>query len=366
MRLHALQYLRAAAALAVVYSHAAGSVPAFVAVLPQGGSFGVDVFFVISGFIMVWIAKPGDTPARFLANRVRRVVPLYWFFTLAMAAILLLAPGLFRNTAFDLPTLLTSLAFWPHASASHPGELWPLVAPGWSLNYEMYFYVLFAASLFAPARWRVAGVIAAIAGVYALAHALPGDAPLLVFHREAVVFEFALGMGLAVAWRRGFGVSPAVGAALLVAGFAWLVFAPPMTHFLKLSLPSLLVLVGTLAVRAPAVRWATLLGDSSYALYLSHIFVLGAADKLILPSVVAVLGDGAASAWTFVALACLACTLVGIVVHLTIDGWLLRAERLGRLRPAAAERLQGGIEGPAPSAVPSAGDAARRRAALER
>ena len=350
MRLHALQYLRAAAALAVVYSHAAHQVPALAAHLPQGGAFGVDVFFVISGFIMVWIARPEDTPGRFLANRARRVVPLYWFFTLAMAAILLLAPGLFANSVFDAGSLAASLAFWPHESAAHPGELWPLVAPGWSLNYEMYFYVLFALSLLLPARARVAAAVAAIALVWALARALPGDAPLLEFHRQVVVFEFALGMGLAVAWRRGHVLAPATGACLLVAGTAALLLAPPLPHFVALSLPSLAVVAGTLALRAPDVRWATLLGDSSYALYLSHIFVLGAANRLLATPVRAALGDGPAAAWTFVVLACLACTLVGVVVHFTIDGWLLRAERLTFLRARPGARLEGGIEGPAPAA----------------
>ena len=357
MRLHALQYLRAAAALAVVYSHAAGQVPEFARHLPHTGAFGVDVFFVISGFIMVWIARPEDTPGRFVANRVRRVVPLYWFFTLLMAAILLLAPSLFRNSVFDVRALVLSLGFWPHESGAHPGHLWPLVAPGWSLNYEMYFYALFALSLLAPARWRVPVAIAAIALVWALAHALPGDAPLLVFHREAVVFEFALGMLLAVAWRRGLALSPAAGAASLALGTAWLLAGPPMPHFLSLSLPSLLVVAGTLAIAAPRVGWATLLGDASYALYLSHIFTLGVAGRLIGPPVRAALGEGAAAAWAFAVLACLLCTAVGVVVHLVVDGWLLRAERLHGLRPRwlgarAPGRLQGGIEGPAPVATP--------------
>ena len=350
MRLHALQYLRAAAALAVVYSHAAAQVPAFAERLPQGGAFGVDVFFVISGFIMVWIMRPEDTPAGFALNRVRRVVPLYWFFTLLMAAILLVAPGLFRNSEFDLGSLLASLAFWPYESETHGGELWPLVAPGWSLNYEMYFYAVFALSLFARPGRRVAVAIAGVCLVWALAHAVPGDAPIVRFHRDAVVLEFVLGMGLAVAWRRGWTLSPLGGACLLVAGAAALFADLPLPHTLALSLPSLAVVAGTLALPAPRVGWATLLGDSSYALYLSHIFTLGAANRLLLPPVLGTVGDGALGAWTFAILACLACAAVGVVVHFTVDNYLLRTERLAWLRPkgGAKARLQGGIEGPAP------------------
>ena len=118
-----------------------------------------------------------------------------------------------------------------------------------------------------------------------------------------------------------------------------------------MSLPSLAIVAGTLALSAPRVGWAALLGDSSYALYLSHIFTLGAAHLLLLPPVLAAVGDGALGAWTFVILACAACAAVGVVVHFTIDNYLLCTERLAWLRPkgGAAARLQGGIEGPAPA-----------------
>lgn len=336
MRLHALQYLRAVAALAVVYSHAASLPPEHVALLPQGGVLGVDIFFVISGFIMVWIARPDDTPARFLANRICRIVPLYWFFTLLMAVILLAAPWVFRNSVFDGASLATSLLFVPYPSIAHPAEVWPLLAPGWSLNYEMYFYLLFAMSLLLAARGRVAAIAVSILTLFLVAHAIDSGTAIVQFLRESIVFEFVLGMGLALAYRKGLRLSSASGAALLVGGIALFAIDPDLPHIFRFGVPALLVVAGCLYLKLPELRWAVLLGDASYALYLSHLFVLGALRRVLPPVLEPVFGSGTASAaWAFVVVALVICLAVSVVVHLAIDGWLLRRERIEDLRRLA-------------------------------
>jgi len=166
MRLHALQYLRAVAALIVVYSHACIQVPAYQPYLMKFGSFGVDIFFVISGFIMMYIAKPDAKPGAFFMNRIRRVVPLYWFFTLLMAGLLLTMPSVFAKAEFNLLQTIQSLFFIPHFSSAHPGEIWPIVPPGWSLIYEMYFYALFGLSLYFAPKSRLALIALVITTVY--------------------------------------------------------------------------------------------------------------------------------------------------------------------------------------------------------
>jgi len=211
MRLDTLQYLRAFAALAVVYSHTAMQVESYAPALPQLGSFGVDIFFVISGFIMVYIARPNDTPVRFLVNRIRRVVPLYWFFTLLLAVILLIAPYLFNSAALDGPTLLQSLFFWPAFSLASPSHVWPLLAPGWSLNYEMFFYVLFALSLWLPMAVRLPFISVMIAATWAGAAVLDNGSALTRFYGADMILEFVLGMWLAYAWHRGFRLAPWAG-----------------------------------------------------------------------------------------------------------------------------------------------------------
>ncbi len=336
MRIHALQYLRALAALAVVYSHSVIQVDTFEKLLPHRGSFGVDVFFVISGFIMVYISRPGDTPGSFMLNRVRRVVPLYWFFILLMALILLVAPGVFKTTVFDVQILLKSLAFIPHYSLAHPDELWPLVAPGWSLNYEMYFYLCFAVSLWLAPRYRLAFISALILAVFLVARLSGVHAPgswqqaLASFYGDAIVFEFVFGMLIAWLWLRGIRLPARLALPCLLVAAALLVFPPEayLPRLWQFGLPSALIVMATISLPLPAVGPLILLGDASYALYLSHIFTLGIVRKIIPPF----LGTDAVAAWQFVLISLVACTLVSIVVHRLVDNWFLRVDRLNSFR----------------------------------
>jgi len=336
MRLHALQYLRAIAALVVVYAHACIQVPAYEAKLIEFGSFGVDIFFVISGFIMLYISKPTHTPGAFIINRVRRVAPLYWFFTLLMAAIFMAMPSVFTNTSLTAESLLKSLFFIPHFSSAHPGEVWPIVAPGWSLNFEMYFYLLFALSLFARENLRLILITVAISGIFLLAKLTNFEGPIAQFLADDVVFEFIFGMFLAYAWKRGWRLSATTGTILFVLGLALLVVhsqdmflgSTNLPGIIKNGIPATMVVAGTLFIKVPDNRFGVLLGDASYALYLSHIFVLGLLRKLLPP----VLGDGQTAAYLFVAISLVACTVVSIPVHYLVDNWLLRQERLTFLR----------------------------------
>ena len=324
MRLHALQYLRAFAALAVVYSHAAMQVDGYSQYLDKAGSFGVDIFFVISGFIMIYIAKPDTRPVPFFVNRVRRVVPLYWFFTMLMALILILMPTVFKATTFEWSSFLMSLAFIPHWSVAQEGVVWPLVAPGWSLNFEMYFYLVFALSLFFAERYRVLFITLFIIIVFLIAQLLhTGESAMAQFYGKSMVFEFVFGMLLAVAWKRGFVLPASTASWLLLLGTCLLFLRLPVPRIFEFGVPSLLIVTACLFVRVKEYRWAVLLGDASYALYLSHIFTLGVLRKFLTPY----LGTGPLSAYLFVIISLIVCTLVSVVIHKYVDNWLLRHER---------------------------------------
>jgi len=271
-RLHALQYLRAIAALIVVYSHATLQVPAWESLLPYTGTYGVDIFFVISGFIMVYITKASDTPGRFMINRIRRVVPLYWFFTLLMAAVLFWLPGVFKSAEFSGPAVIQSLLFIPHYSLQNPEYIWPIVAPGWSLNYEMYFYLLFAFSLFFAHQLRIALIVCAITLFWGIYSYIDSSDPIPRFVSDPSVFEFIAGMLLAVAFKRGLTLPPIGGWLFVAAGFAWASFAPAdLHHLIRISLPSTMIVIGFLYINLPVKKFGLLLGDASYALYLSGV-----------------------------------------------------------------------------------------------
>jgi exopolysaccharide production protein ExoZ len=316
--------------MAVVYSHSVIQVESYANQLHYVGSFGVNIFFVISGFIMVYIVKPETTPSGFLVNRIRRVVPLYWFFTLLMGASLVFLPSLFKTTQFSWDTLFLSLGFIPHYSDAHPGYVWPILAPGWSLNYEMYFYTLFAASLFFTHRYRVLIITLLLILFFVAARFSGSQNAIAVFLGDAVVFEFVFGMALALVFKQGLRVPPLLAVSSIVIGFGVLLFRsslfPETTpHVLMIGIPSLLVVLGFLYIKLPEIKWLVRLGDASYALYLSHLFTLGPLRKILPP----IIGDGPTAAYLFVLISMVLCILVSLVVHKYIDNWLLRQERIG-------------------------------------
>ncbi len=136
MRFSSIQTLRALAALSVLFYHESST--KFTV-----GAVGVDIFFVISGFIMGTIGYR-ETPLDFMMKRIIRIVPLYWLVTAAVCLVSLI-PGVFHQFSCDLPSLLQSLFFIPYVNQA--GHIEPLMVPGWTLNYEMFFYAVFAVGL---------------------------------------------------------------------------------------------------------------------------------------------------------------------------------------------------------------------------
>ena len=147
-----IQYLRAVAALLVLVNH-------LTFYLPSGGyrfwpgGVGVDIFFVISGAVMWWVAR-NARPLTFAWRRLLRIVPLYWL-VLAFVAVLWPGGGIDPWLDFPLQDILRSFLFIPFANGARGGAVQPVLGVGWTLNLEIYFYGIFALSLFAP-RARLA------------------------------------------------------------------------------------------------------------------------------------------------------------------------------------------------------------------
>lgn len=155
--LYPVQYLRAIAALSVFYYHFTATLVSREMMTPvtiyEIGAAGVDLFFVISGFIMAKIAFENPVePLSFMRRRLARIVPLYWVATALVFAIALAAPQLAGNVKPDWLHLAHSLLFLPYGSN---GDITaPILVVGWTLNFEMFFYVLVAigAGLFADKK----------------------------------------------------------------------------------------------------------------------------------------------------------------------------------------------------------------------
>ncbi len=311
-RLYGIQYLRAVAALGVVVFHAAERSGMHFAI----GAAGVDVFFVISGFIMWVIATDrAPSPAAFLRDRIERIAPLYWITTGIMIARALI--GLFPNLRLTTWYVLSSLAFIASHSPS-TGDIWPVLVQGWTLNYEMFFYILFAMALFLPAKRRLSALAALFLALVAAGWLLHPETPVLKTWTDPLLLEFLAGMVIGKAWLKGAVPSPAVGLALLaaaVAGFAFVgITYTGFNAFVLGPLAAALVL-GVLSfekrgavARLPAAAY---LGDASYSIYLWHTMAISvvakAASMLALPGPVAF------------AAAVIAGTALGAAAHETLE-----------------------------------------------
>jgi exopolysaccharide production protein ExoZ len=262
-RLLSIHYLRAVAAVMVimfhVFSHRLVQVdnPATVMWLKDG----VAIFFVISGFVMV--ASTSDAPKNpgiFLLRRLLRIAPLYWFITSWYA--LVMDHG-------DWSHLLHSFAFIPDLDAA--GAIrFPVVDVGWTLNLEMAFYVLFALSMLLPRRIAIWALCITLATLAAFGTVFQ-TSPLVGNYLSPFWWEFIAGMLIAHLGLRG----PAW---CLPLGFALLAAGPLLTEtrLLATSLPAALIVASARSLDGILRPWAlpVLMGDASYAIYLTHLFVV--------------------------------------------------------------------------------------------
>lgn len=283
-KIDSLQALRAIAALLVVFHHSKdfaekyGHENWFTDFLGSGiGAFGVDIFFALSGFIMFHTTRDATSGRIFLANRITRVAPMYWIVTSTFAILLILAPGLFSTMRFEPWHFLKSILFIPHNSPS--GDYLPLLGVGWTLCFEMYFYLAFA-SLIKVRSYA----LALLSGYFAIMAVIglilpPHENRLLWTLTSTLNLEFAFGIALAHLYPK-MPKAPAAGALLSAIGFlaAYLVKDLGGPHALRgitWGLPAALIMCGFLMMSN--IRFSRVfigLGDSSYSLYLIHMLSL--------------------------------------------------------------------------------------------
>jgi peptidoglycan/LPS O-acetylase OafA/YrhL len=285
--LYNLHLLRVIAALGVVYFHTTS-----VAGLKLDwdvGSRGVDVFFVISGFIIAYIGT--SRPEQFLLRRMIRVVPFYWAATAFVFAAAALAPSLFHTTTASLPHLVFSLFFLPHTASS--GELVPTLVLGWSLNYEMWFYVWFAISLLLSPRYSPLICTAWLfAVIVAIRFVAPPDS-IMTFYARPIILEFCYGIGVfyifqwCSARRDSLSRIAALKPLLLVILVGNLVaiavleqyYRDVLPRHLIAGIPSFFIVLSALLLErlfglATKNKLIYLLGEASYIIYLVHPYIV--------------------------------------------------------------------------------------------
>jgi peptidoglycan/LPS O-acetylase OafA/YrhL len=289
-RINNVQALRGFAALLVVLGHSGYALPGMEAF----GTFGVDIFFVISGFIMAMIVD--RNPEKFFARRLIRILPLYWTATVGVFLLAAWRPEWMIHTRANFEELALSLLFIPFfKNGTHVAS--PVLFVGWTLNYEMFFYVTLALSLLVYRRRAKLLACLMVIATMLLCRPLGARYAATAAYSDPVILEFVLGVA---AWSllrrldharavrlRWPAVSMVVVSALTMISIQGTRLWPVIlvTRLISCGVPSFF-LVGGAALLSKS-GWDTrskslvLLGDASYVIYIIHTYVLDGFNRVL-------------------------------------------------------------------------------------
>lgn len=338
-----LQVLRITAAFMVLFMHSMFFAserlkPGFHIWGP--GATGVDIFFVLSGFVMVYSStKLFGTPGgwkTFAQRRIIRIMPMYWLATSVKVVAMLLTTGLILHARGNAPYILASYLFIPARDSA--GTVASLLGVGWTLYFEMFFYALFTAALFLRVNiYKFVGWILIPLGLGAFLYQ-PNWPAVCFYLNNTRVFEFFYGMLIARICLSKKHLPAAVAFPLMVAGFAGLLAPWPQSHQLLglahgVSAAAIIYGVASLEDRLTRIpRVVFYLADASYAIYLFHSLVAPAAPMLLLKLHLI-------HPWLSVAISVCLGLGVGALIHSLIEApvtrWLQQKFRARQSTPVA-------------------------------
>ncbi len=287
-QIRSVQLLRAIAALFVVTYHSTvlwrDKSPLDSVATWDNGNSGVDLFFVISGFIMMVssqrLRRQQDGWLKFVRLRLVRLVPLYWLATAAKLAVVMVVPAMALHTHLDAWNAVASLLFLPSMDAA--GTIVPVIGVGWTLSFEMLFYAAFAAALYLALN-PLAVVAPAMIGLAALSIARQGSWPAAATLADPIVLEFVFGLLVGHLSLAGDLCQARRPLAILVgiAGLAILILVPTHNRWERVLIWGVAA-AATLWTALAVETWAgraiprplISIGEASYSLYLTHGFVL--------------------------------------------------------------------------------------------
>jgi exopolysaccharide production protein ExoZ len=271
-----IQALRAFAAINVVLFHIIGTSKSYsqevgwLGHLEGWGANGVDIFFVVSGFVMLHIQMiQRRSPFHFFMNRILRIVPIYWLLTLLFILLYLFFPSIFREMNITLGWAVSSFFFISSVFTNQH----PIVYVGWTLEWEMFFYLMFSIGLFFyNFRVQVAFIVASLT--------------CFSFITESyMVLEFLFGM-LAAYFSKKLSLSKKQALYVFIFGFFALllsllpsVVSWELNRVLLWGVPSLFVVYGLVSCAQISSRFFTYLGDASYSIYLIQMLTIPAFYK---------------------------------------------------------------------------------------
>jgi exopolysaccharide production protein ExoZ len=345
-----IQVLRALAALAVLTYHVPIELSSRLGlhdVVPRFliGAAGVDLFFVISGFIIVYASEMlfgrWDAPYVFFVRRLVRIVPLYWACTGLIVAYWMIARVDFNSIDISFGAITGSFLFLPYPRPS--GGMMPVIMLGWTVNHEMFFYAAFAGVIFLSRRRTVLTVITLFAAIVLAGQVFKPLPPTITFWSDPIILEFCFGMLIAAAYREGMRLPRVAAIALILAGALgylasglWSGYAG--SRVIEWGMPATAIVAGSvlsneLPSLGPLQRALAFLGDASYSLYLVHPIAFLALRRVLLPWI-----DPSAAPWLYALVLLVGPIFAAIFIYLLFEKpvtrWLQRTLDIRRgVRP---------------------------------
>src|ERR1700733_14768256 len=286
-RIRNLQALRIYAAIPVILYHTNFRVPGIRPI----GVFGVHMFFLLSGYIMASICDTDSTA--FVRRRLIRIIPLYWPLTLALYSVAWKFPHLMNATRALPSELLKSLFFIPFQKSN--GLYQPILFVGWTVNYEMFFYMMLSIAVLINKRRAALLGGSIMLGIMGVCSFFTGTSAVARFYADTVLLECILGLASYYCVRAlSSRLTPAMKPALMVLAIGSLLLLLSIEEFgfmahLPATLrfgPASFVLICSVCLLAllgadfkPGV--IVLLGDASYVMYLTHPYIEEFLDRVV-------------------------------------------------------------------------------------
>lgn len=278
--LNQIQWLRAIAAILVVITHFTGKAYS-VKLLDHefsSGAIGVDIFFIISGFIMMYVSDlKKQYPIKFILNRFIRILPVHYFFLFILIVIFLIKPDVI-NSSVSKTYVWESFLLVP-ALRNDAEYLNPVI---WTLCYEMMFYLIFCVSL--NLKNLTTSAIATTLVISAIVFSgffYKGDNIYISAATDSISLEFCYGMLLYVFYKKGFLTFHWLLPLMLSIILYFVLKQFDFNRFIKLGIPSALIFISFLNMKNSKITFLNFLGKISYEIYICHIMVISASYLIL-------------------------------------------------------------------------------------
>ncbi len=287
--LYSLQFLRAFAVILVIFSHIRHKQDTAAHYGFQWlewfnfGEYGVDIFFVISGFIIAYISPKARHSLldvfNFMMKRIFRIMPLYYTVTLIALCVWFIQPELVNSSSPSSTVILPSFFLWPTEGRF-------LFQSGWTLSYEMYFYLIFGFTLLL-ARWQYRILSTFLVISLFIGILVPIQDPVLKLMTSHHLAEFLGGYLFYKLAHKQIGAQVYLGMTMIGVGVTFLLSHALITNSFLLSLyvwgfPAMMIVFGFLLSEGhyKIPNLFLKLGDSSYSIYLTHALALPVLTKI--------------------------------------------------------------------------------------